>query len=184
EQIADCTVDFDAREAGIDSPARAESKLLDDLSDLLRGQRLRNHAFGLSAKATNFPTGSKCTRCFYRCIAQKVRVRGTATVHYLGKDDAIARMHSLSYRLPGFRVLIGSKTCLAGEGTAAIRGEYSHSHDKASGRPLGIVFLVQFGRGAAFASTLAGQRRHGYAVVEGVSADLYRIKKLCHCLPF
>src|SRR5699024_2021613 len=167
EQIADCTVDFDAREAGIESPARAESKLLNDLSDLFRGQRLRNHAFGLSAKATNFPTGSKCTRCFYRCIAQKVRVRGTPTVHYLSKDDAIARMHSLSYRLPGLGVLIVSKTCLAGEGTAAICREYSFGYHKASGCTLGIVFLVQFGRGAVFACTLAGQRRHGYAVVEG-----------------
>ena len=90
---------------------------------------------------------------------------GAAAVHDLHEQGAAFLVHSVCDDAPAFCLLVGRNTCLARECAVGPRREGSLRNYQTGRCTLRVVLLVQLGRYTAFACTLAGQCRHGDAII-------------------
>ena len=165
QQVAIRVVDFHAVDAGVNSPACALAEFLHDARQLFLLQLARHRRIHLSSEATHGSAPVEGARRLRGRTVNQVRVASAATVHDLHEQGAAFLVHAVCDGAPAFCLLLGGNACLPWERTVGPCREGSLRDHQPGRGTLRVVLLVQLGRDTAFACTLAGQRRHGHAIV-------------------
>ena len=176
QQVAIRAVDFHAVNAGIDSPARTLAEFLHDARQLFLLQLPRDRRIHFAGKATHGSAPIEGARGLWICTVNQIWVAGAATMHDLHEQGAAGLVNAVCYRTPAFCLLLGGNACLAWKCAVGPRGEGALRDNQPGRGTLRVVLLVQLGRHTAFACALAGQRRHGHAIIYRVSAKFQRFK--------
>ncbi len=166
-------MDFDAIGTGLDGAPCREAEVGHRLAHLIGCQRARHgnvlHALGREHPRTR-RDGRRCDGL--AMMRRIVRVGHASGVHQLDEDVATLDMYRISDLLPAGDMGVGVNARRGHVALSVVRGLGAFRDNQAGAGALAVILGGQFSRRTVELGTAAGHRRHGQAVLQGVTSKL------------